>query len=503
MYTSFAKGYSLTDDAAKYYDRLIATIEEGAELADSKAIEELIKADRVSKRKEIACSANKYYDTENDILEKQFNRYTISVPAARAETGEIDDYYAKTVQSTGSNNKITSGFLADIIDTKISFALANDITWSSENDELLKLFLTYIKNDFMNKLIETATQSSKDGFASWHFFYPNEGDDLDYVEIPGIETILVYDKETQKKLEQVIFYYNLEYVDGDDITTATNVEIWSSAGRERWTKESGATDYTYTDFCSLLTKTDLTQSEGEEKIFDFGRPPFAVLKNNSGLLSDLSPIKEKIDDYDFNMSLTSNDIADLKQAFIFASGFSDDPDTFRKNLFLYKVAVSNNADSKITEVHVPLESEAREAHLNRLERNIYKDSRSIDFQSDAFTNDLSGEAINRLLIPLYLKVASYIRQLDTFIDQVVYFIVADINRKHNKSYKHDEIKWNFAPMKIINETDEINKIVTMLGSGVIDLEEAVGLLPLNINKEDLLKRLNDELDDLDDDTEKL
>jgi SPP1 family phage portal protein len=187
--------------------------------------------------------------------------------------------------------------------------------------------------------------------------------------------------------------------------------------------------------------------------------------------------------------LTSNDIADLRQSFLFVSGVSDNADELRQNINLYKVATSPDKDASMLSVVIPLESEAREKKLDRLKQDIYSMSSSVDFYDESFRNAISGEAIKKLMYPLDLKVNRFLRQVSSFLRDAMYFIVTDINRLYGKSYKVKDLEWIFKTNQIINTTETINNIIMLYSSNLIDLQEALDLLPLDINKEELLKRL--------------
>jgi SPP1 family phage portal protein len=158
-------------------------------------------------------------------------------------------------------------------------------------------------------MIELAIKAAKQGQSALHFFYAEDSDDLQYSIIDGSEFIPIYDSKTGKTLEQVIRYYNQEMIIDGDNKTVTKVEIWHSIGVEYWERIDKT--FIYTGFKPILTiSTILNDSVKKIENFDFGKVPFAVLKNNQDCLSDINEIKTLIDDYNFRSSLTSNDIAD-------------------------------------------------------------------------------------------------------------------------------------------------------------------------------------------------
>jgi Zn-finger domain-containing protein len=116
-------------------------------------------------------------------------------------------------------------------------------------------------------------------------------------------------------------------------------------------------------------------------------------------------------------------------------------------------------------------------------------SSSVDFYDESIRNSISGEAIKKLMYPLDLKVNRFLRQVSSFLRDAMYFIVTDINRLYGKNYKVKDLEWIFKTNQIINTTETINNIIVLYSSNLIDLQEALDLLPLDINKEELLKRL--------------
>lgn len=485
-------GFSISESIYDYQEKLKSLIEQGKELADSNAIKELIDEDLKSKQKILGRQAKEYYKVNNDILNHSFNKYTLQKPVRDANNNVVS-WNEITVTSSGANNKIASAFYPDIVDQKIEFALSNYVKFSVKDGSNFDITLLepYFDESFDNNLLDIATLASNSGFAGWLFYYPEETTDpmLSYVECDGLDLIPIYDKETQKKLLQIVRYYTVQVETEDGAVDQTRAEIWFPDRVEYWQQDINGNYYNI-DTSYILSVQDYTSGEKIIKpMFDFGRVPFALLWNNKDGLSDLNPIKTDIDDYDFNNSLTSNDIANLTQAVIFATGISDNADEFRKNLMLYKVATSPDSNATMTSISVPLESEAREKHLQRLKENIYRFSGSVDFYDETFRNTVSGEAVKRLMIGLELRVNRFLRQVSQFLREVCYFVVADINRKNNAKYNYKDIEWTFDIKSLVNRTELINEIITLYTSGLVDLEESINLLPLDVNKEEMLKRI--------------
>jgi hypothetical protein len=255
-YTNLTTGDILiTDDIYTYREKVKALIEDGAKLADSEAIKELIDCDIKSKRKKLAKSAKSYSKVENDIIQHNFNKYVMQIPVRSATTNEVTSYITKTVQSSGSNKRYSHAFYPDTRDQKIEFGLSNYVNFSinEKSDLPIEYIQEYFDENFVNSLIDLATTASDSGFAAFYFHYPEKSDNpkLNFIEIDGEELILVYDKETQKILLEVIRYYNVEYEATDGTKNKTCVEIYSSAGVEKWEKLED--NYCFMEYQPLLS----------------------------------------------------------------------------------------------------------------------------------------------------------------------------------------------------------------------------------------------------------
>ena len=369
-----------------------------------------------------AATAERYDKFKNATIE-QFQKllYTISGRA-------VPDNFS-------ANFKIKSNFFHTFIEQEIQFLLGNGVSWENENVE------SRIGNDFDHKLVEL-TKAALVGGVGYGFF------NLDHIEVfKATEFVPLYDEENGALMAGIRFWQ----VSPNKPLRATLYEI------------DGFTDYIWnnksdTAQAKVLQKKrayklkyKMSQVDGL-RIYDgenYERFPIIPMYGNEYKQSRLVGLREQIDCYDLIKSGFANDVDDASQIYwtIQNAGGMDDVDLaqFVERMKTVKAYVcGDGAKAESHTVEVPYSS--REALLNRLEKDLYRDAQALDITNIA-NGSITATQIKAAYEPLESLCDGLEYQVLSFIDKLL-----KIAQTENTA--------TFTRSKLVNTTEEIQTIVS-------------------------------------------
>jgi SPP1 family phage portal protein len=222
----------------------------------------------------------------------------------------------------------------------------------------------------------------------------------------------------------------------------------------------------------------------EEVNQSFTQVPFIPLYNNTERVNDLKRIKSLIDIYDITSSDYANNIDDMQDAFFTLKGFSggiSDLQTFMKQLKATKAAgVPSDGELTVNQLAIPVE--AREAFLNRIDKDIFKFGMGVD-TSNLSGGSITNEVIKAMFANLDLKCDQFESEFRKFMRRLINFI----NANDNKAYTG---QFSLSRTMIVNAKDVTESLTKLVG--VLSAKTIIDLLPYDIDTEDELSRLDEE-----------
>ena len=364
-----------------------------------------------------AVDGNNYYNGENTTIKKMqkliFNAMGQAVP----------DYVS-------ANHKIASRFFYRSVTQATSVLLGNGITWDKG------VANTKLGEDFDKKIIALADGVQVEG--SYFGFY-----NLDHVDIFALtEFRPLYDEEDGALKAGFRFWQ----IADDKPMRVTAYEI------------DGYTDYIYKDGKGAVlnekrpykVKYKETPADGQVIYGGENYPTFPIVPCycNKTKTSELNPIKPTIDSYDLINSGYANDIDDANIIFwtITNAGGMNDTDLVQTLDKLRKLHMTQLDDDQQIQAHtVDMPYEGREAILDRLEQQLYKDSMTLN------TYDIANGAVTATQIE-----AAY-EPLNQKLDNLEAYITDFIQRLLKVAGIED--KPTYTRSIIVNRTDDINSLV--------------------------------------------
>ena len=265
-------------------------------------------------------------------------------------------------------HRSTSNFFNVFCTQLNQYLLGNGVNWDGETpDKLGKKFDTTLQEIGKNALV---------GGVSFGFF------NFDHVDVYSVlEFAPIYDEEDGAMKAGVRFWQ----IDSEKPLRATLYEIdgytnylWS----EKYTPSAEwvpVEDNTYMQpKKAYIITTGTSEADGVEIYAEENYPTFPIvpLWANPHHQSEIVGLREKIDAYDFILNGFENDLDNAQIYWIIkGAGGMDDPDLMRFLDRLRVVGAAAPADGQeVTPVEVNIPYEAREKLLDRIERQLYKDS---------------------------------------------------------------------------------------------------------------------------------
>lgn len=272
-----------------------------------------------------------------------------------------------------ANHKCKSGFFKRFVTQETAFLMGNGVTFENEQSK------NKMGIDFDTKAYKAVKAALTQG-KSFGFF------NLDHVEVYKLtEFVPLYDEETGLLMAGIRFWQ----LDSDKPMRATLFEI------------DGYTDYMSNDgeqsvlnakrtYKQTVKKSDVSGIEIEPG-GNYPAFPVVPLYGNMEHQSELVGIREQIDCYDLIKSGFANDLDDASMIYwtLTNAGGMDDTDLakFIERMKTLKAATVDGEEGAKAEAHtmdVPYQS--REAYLERLGKDLYKDYMALDTEQIAAGN---------------------------------------------------------------------------------------------------------------------
>lgn len=482
-------------------DLINAKISAMGAISEGKVIDYIVQEDIASAAKNAMYEGVRYYNSDHDSLRKSYNVSDIS----ETEEGE-DGYEKETVRRfenpNRSNHHNVHAFHKVLVDQKVSYLVGREPTISvmgAESDESLKVYEDMVCNAadeaFDEMLQDLVRGASNKGYEVLHFYYDETGE-LKYCIVPAEETVLIYDSQYQKKLEQVIRYYTMSEI-RDGVTYQRRRVEWWTAENVTYYKEKEEHVYVRDRDRPVNPATHwidikLTNGMERERVPNsWGRVPFVILENNAELTTDLSMVKTLIDAYDLLSSEGTNNFLDLVELYWVIQGYGGETaGAIAKKLQINRAVSISDSQGSVTAQQVNLPVSERIAWLSMLRRDIYHFGMGIDIEDEKIGNAPSGVALKFRYANLKHKCELVSPSLKRVIKEFYWFMLADYNRRNGTAYNADSIKVTLNYSQIANDMETVQILAT--SEGILSKKTQIENHPLVTDVNDELERLEEE-----------
>lgn len=304
------------------------------------------------------------------------------------------------------NNHVNNDFMGEIIDFKTGYFAGRafvynyaDTTESEEDtggDEAREIaskqlsdFVT--RNNMYDKDMDVTKYAAIAGYAGRMFYFDPEGNER-CMALPSYETIILSETDiTEPKYG--IRYYKTTGLGGE--------EIW------RAEFDDGETIRFYEGCYGGL------QEQTEKAIPNlFGMCAIQGVPNNSEMLGDVEKVLEDIDAYDRTMSDINNEIESFANAYMAFENvqMSDEEIAKGQRTGAFQYYTAGSTGSQTNAIHFitkNINDGFVEHHLDRLEENIYRFSKTPNLTSDQSFGNASGISLKFKLTGLETKCGMF------------------------------------------------------------------------------------------------
>ncbi len=299
------------------------------------------------------------------------------------------------------NNKVNNDFFGEIVDFKVGYFAGKPISYGySKTDESEEVtggkdavnkatkaitdFTT--RNNMFGVDMEVTKFASIYGYAG-RLFYIDEETNERVMPIHGYETIILSDTNISEP------EYAIRYFKEKDIN-----------GTEHWIVEFYDNKYIRT-YKGTLQSLELVE-EPKEHLFDYC--PLQGVANNKECMGDAERVLALIDAYDRVVSDNSNEIESFAHAYMVFRQLIDENEMEKaqKSGSFYVPNVGNTERDPIYWLTKNINDGYTEHHLDRLEDNIYRFSKTPNLGDESF-GTASGVALKFKLHGLEVKCAQF------------------------------------------------------------------------------------------------
>lgn len=313
-------------------------------------------------------------------------------------------------EEAGINNKISNDFFSEIVDFKTGYFAGKPIGYSysvtresgeetgpgagvdEEAVEAAGKALTdfTLRNNLFDLDMETTKFASCCGYAARLFYHDPGGAERVMVVPPFEAVILAHTDITEPEL--ALRYYAREQTPG--------VTLWR------------AELYDHTAAVRVFEGEDMERLEelpNAGLVNLYGACPLQGIPNNREMLGDAEKVLTLIDAYDRALSDANNDIEAFANAYMVFDNVNISPEQIEKGQKsgAFQYFQGGGTTGKIYFLTKDVNDGFIEHHLDRLESNIYRFSKTPNLHDDSFAGNASGVALKFKLTGLEGKCGMF------------------------------------------------------------------------------------------------
>ena len=302
------------------------------------------------------------------------------------------------------NNLLNHNFFGEIVDFKAGYFAGKPISYYySKTDESKKdtggdaaveqasktLSDFIIRNGMYDKDLEMTKQSAISGYCGRLFYHDLDGFERVMI-IPGYQTIIL-SKTTICEPEYAVRYFLTTDIHDNKI----------------WKVEFYDSQYIYYYEGNLSALKFIKQ---DENMYDYC--PLQGIPNNDELIGDAEPVLQDIDDYDRTVSDIANDIEAFANAYMVYENILADDTEIEKSQKSGAIKFRTGPNGgKVYFLTKDINDTFTENHLTRLQKDIYKNSKTPDLSDESF-GTASGISLKFKLLGLETKCGMYQAKVD-------------------------------------------------------------------------------------------
>lgn len=318
----------------------------------------------------------------------------------KATTEGVPIFTRTMPNSQKINSKLNNDFFSEIVDTKVGYMskISYDLDkneYTTEEDQIIPDYDKHtnvlskftLRNNLTDLDTELIKMVSICGHAGREIYIDKEGNER-LVNLNAWETIFL--TNGQGEVEFALRYYPLVNDEGDNVT---KVEYYTNKAITYFVEAKG-------DNGEINYVLD-TSVEVNPLIHVFDYTPIIKVVNNEEELGDADKVLALIDAYDRAISDVNSEIEQFRLAYMYFKGEEPTPEMIESAKQTGGYYVGENGE--VGFITKSIDDAVVEHHLDRIEQNILRFAKHINFNDEAFGGNLSGVAMRYKLFALESK----------------------------------------------------------------------------------------------------
>lgn len=388
---------------------------------------------------------------DRDRMKSQYERYKVKlegVPILQRKPIEYEDFETGAIKRIDNkvNNQLNNAFDVEIVDTKVGYMFGHPISYESEDKESklakeIKDFNT--RNIVEDEDSEWGKKATICGYGARLVYVDTDGK-LRIKNINPWEVIILSDGDITEPVFSMRYFSSFTLENGvkKEIHKA---EFYDSKKIYFFQSNDGGANYTlvgtqihFADYCPL-----------------FGLP------NNEELMGDAEKVYKLIDAYDRTISDASNEIEQYRLAYLILKGLGADEETLNN---LKRTGIFELFDEKddVSYLTKDINDSLIENHLDRLEENILRFAKSVNFSDESFGTSITGVAMRFKIMALENKCITMERKMTAAL-RYQYKVLCSVWAKKGICTTEDYLKVWFSfkrnlPSNLLDEAQTTSQL---------------------------------------------
>jgi len=416
---------------------------------------------------------------EHDKTLDLYDRYKASVKGVPILTRNAIDYATADFETdritridNKVNNRINNAFDADIVDTKVGYLFGHPIGYKAEQESLQTLVSDFnTRSDAEDADSELGKKAAICGYGARLLYIDTDGKER-IANVDPWEAILLSETDITEPTYALRYYTVYDWDNGSKIKKI-RAEFYDA---EHYTIYESSDDATFT----LL----------DTKVHTFGYCPLFGVPNNEETKGDAEKVLELIDAYDRTLSDVNNEIEQYRLAYLVLKGVGVDAEILKE---LKQSGVMSFMEPEDDAFYLTknVNDGLIENHLGRLEDNILRFAKSVNFNDEAFAGNIAGVAMKFKLLALENKSVTMERKMTAAL-RYQFKVLCSAWQKRGLAQADDYLTLTFAFKRNlpVNVLDEAQSTATLRGN--VSEETRLSLLSFVDDVQDELNRMEDE-----------
>ncbi|MEV9639485.1 phage portal protein [Mammaliicoccus sciuri] len=380
---------------------------------------------------------------------KQYERYKASidgVPILDRNIVKYDTFDSEAIKRIDDkvNNQLNNGFDAEIVDTKVGYLFGHPISYHVDENETLEDTVQdfVVRNNAEDADSEAGKKAAICGYAARLLYVDLEGQTR-MRNIDPWETIIIAESDISEP-SYAIRYFESAVIENGERKTVREAEFYDEHYIWFFRQDSGGYEEAH---------------DIQEHIFDYC--PLFGIPNNEEMQGDAEKVLKLIDAYDRTLSDASNEIEQYRLAYLVLKGMGLDEEG-KEELKKSGVFQLMDKDEDVSYLTKDVNGQLIEDHLNRLENNILRFAKSVNFADEQFSGNSSGIALKFKLMALENKCVTMERKFSAAL-RYQFKVLCSAWQKRGKCIEEDYLKiWmqfkRNLPANVIEEADASLKL---------------------------------------------